>query len=400
MKDTRANPTPLIGHFLIAIGGGISLVAAVISIKGMGVVFAEAATTVMVLMTSLELGKLAAAASVHLHGRLMTPPIRLYLTVTAVALCMITSLGIYSLLTHGWATSQSTVNQIHMDRALIENRIMRAEQREHLAKDELARLDAAIDVFLKFDRATQAETIRTKQYDQRQHLNSELESLGQELNTLQTELTAVIKHESSLTAKTGVINHIAKFVGTTTDSAATIFVLIVVGVADPLAVLLLVTGLDLLRQHHCRIDLPQSNYPTEASKSERHDQKSIAHQQTPNGDSNEHTKSVESGSSQATLKNRLLDALEGHENLLENSEGDRFLRAPGNTIKALLLTLAPEHVSESGKWVSAIDVEGLPARQMRIDGERFRAIRLPPLQTVPSNKSNNGHERNYYERDQ
>ena len=386
MQTTTSNVTPAAGYLFILIGGAISLVAAVISVKGMALVFSGAATTVMILMGSLELGKLAAAACVHLYGNIITPLIRRYLTATAIVLCGMTSLGIYSLLVNAWALTQSTTNQLNLDRSFIERRIERVEQRRLSIADSLDKLDASIAVFIDFDRATQAEATREKQSDQRQLLNTELSSVARELENLHDQLAKVEKDQVTFTAKSGVINHIADFTNTAADTSASVFALLIVGAADPLAVLLLITGLDLVRQQG-----QSKSRRTEQSEPQRHNTaiedtavESIAPIESPRESGRQDERllktastSQSDGHDRCTLHARLLEALANHENTLENEEGERFLRAPTNTIRTLLLKIDPQRVDEASQFVSAIDTDGLPARQIRIDGERVRAIKLP-----------------------
>lgn len=386
MQTTTSNVTPAAGYLLILIGGAISLVAAVISVKGMALVFSGAATTVMILMGSLELGKLAAAACVHLYGNIITPLIRRYLTATAVVLCGITSLGIYSLLANAWALTQSTTNQLDLDRSFIEQRIERVEQRRLSIAESLDRLDASIAVFIDFDRATQAEATREKQSDQRQRLNTELNAVTRDLEDLYEKLAKVGKEQVTLTAKSGVISQIANLTDTAADTSANVFALLIVGAADPLAVLLLITGLDLVRQHRqspsqraTQFEPPRESMAVGESalesmaplgslcQSNEQDERVLETEPTYQSDEND----------SCTLHARLLEGLENHENTLENEEGERFLRAPTNTIRTLLLKLDPQRVNEASQFVSAIDTDGLPARQIRIDGERVRAIKLP-----------------------
>ena len=107
----------LIGFSALFIAG----CAAFFSVKGLGLLFAGSAVSVMVMAASLELGKLMAASFLYRYWRQINVPLRIYLSAAVLVLIGITSLGIYGYLARAYEQTQSTI-------ALLEQQILTTEK--------------------------------------------------------------------------------------------------------------------------------------------------------------------------------------------------------------------------------------------------------------------------------
>ena len=107
----------LIGFSALFIAG----CAAFFSVKGLGLLFAGSAVSVMVMAASLELGKLMAASFLYRYWGQINVPLRVYLSAAVLVLIGITSLGIYGYLARAYERTQSTV-------ALLEQQILTVER--------------------------------------------------------------------------------------------------------------------------------------------------------------------------------------------------------------------------------------------------------------------------------
>ena len=95
---------------LIAISAlSISASAAFYSVSGLSKLFAGASFAVMIMAASLEASKLVIASLLYQYWKTLNKLLRAYLTVAAVVLVLITSMGIYGFLS---AAYQDTYRQL------------------------------------------------------------------------------------------------------------------------------------------------------------------------------------------------------------------------------------------------------------------------------------------------
>ena len=85
--------------FIIALSAlSVSASAAVYSVTGLSMLFAGASTAVMIMAASLEVAKLVIASLLYQYWNKLNKVLRIYLTIAATVLILITSAGIYGYL--------------------------------------------------------------------------------------------------------------------------------------------------------------------------------------------------------------------------------------------------------------------------------------------------------------
>ena len=88
--------------FLLFCAIGLSSTAAYYSVVGLSVVFVGAAIPVIVMGSFLEVSKIAIATYLHKQWKKTYTLLKIYLTTALVVLSIITSIGIYGLLSTGF----------------------------------------------------------------------------------------------------------------------------------------------------------------------------------------------------------------------------------------------------------------------------------------------------------
>ena len=82
--------------FIIALSAlSVSISAAFYSVSGLSKLFAGAAVAVIIMTTSLEVAKLVIASLLYQYRKTLPKLLKYYLTIAAVVLVLITSMGIY-----------------------------------------------------------------------------------------------------------------------------------------------------------------------------------------------------------------------------------------------------------------------------------------------------------------
>ena len=124
--------------FLFASALFIAGNAAYFSVKGIALLFAGSFTSVAIMATSLEIGKLFAASFLYRFWKESTKSLRLYLSIALLGLIGITSLGIYGYLANAFEYTRSRVE-------LYENNIQQLNNNNKYVKEEIQKLEQSTD---------------------------------------------------------------------------------------------------------------------------------------------------------------------------------------------------------------------------------------------------------------
>lgn len=113
----------------------LSGVAAYYSILGLMTIFAAAAIPVAIMGTSLEIGKLVTATFLHNHWKSINFFLKTYLTAAVVVLMVITSLGIFGLLSKANIDANLTVQQAYQRIEQIDRQVNKLEEEQKLSEE-------------------------------------------------------------------------------------------------------------------------------------------------------------------------------------------------------------------------------------------------------------------------
>ena len=131
MKRLKANIFP----FIIALSAlSVSASAAFYSVSGLSKLFAGASFEVIIMAGSLEVAKLVIASLLYQYWDTINKYLRTYLTIAAVVLVLITSMGIYGFLS---AAYQETYQKLSVN----ENKIAFLEEKANFYNDDVIRYD-------------------------------------------------------------------------------------------------------------------------------------------------------------------------------------------------------------------------------------------------------------------
>tara|TARA_R110002110_G_scaffold152181_2_gene344873 strand:+ start:257 stop:1426 length:1170 start_codon:yes stop_codon:yes gene_type:complete len=189
--------------FLFASALFIAGNAAYFSVKGIALLFAGSFTSVAIMATSLEIGKLFAASFLYRFWKESTKSLRLYLSIALLGLIGITSLGIYGYLANAFEYTRSRVE-------LYENNIQQLNNNNKYVKEEIQKLEQSTDTTdVKIDDAiagferiyneyvTQQETNKNDSKEKFERINTEIESKRLVLNDRTTTLDDIIAEINS-----------------------------------------------------------------------------------------------------------------------------------------------------------------------------------------------------------
>jgi hypothetical protein len=249
----------------------IASIAAFFSIKGISLLFAGSFWPVVLMASALEVGKLVATSSLYRYYHELNKLIRAYLFVAIVILMAITSLGIFGFLSDAFyrskikseATSAKVIfieekkNTLQQKFDYNKERIktlsdIRKSQEDRLTSITRQNTDVKKSGLFGTDQTVDTGALKAKAKSmdlvasEVQSANKEIDELSknnetimQGMDVVNNELLAIKQTESKET-DIGTFKFIAKTFDVELDTAVKYFIISLVCVFDPLAVILLI----------------------------------------------------------------------------------------------------------------------------------------------------------------
>ena len=257
----------------------IAAIAAYFSIRGISLLFAGSFWPVVLMASALEIGKLVATSSLYQYYNALNRYIKTYLFAAIAVLMIITSLGIFGFLSDAFYRSKIKYETISAKVTFIEEKKITLQQKFNYNKDRVKTLsnirtsqEERLSATTKQTTSTQksglfgtdqsidASALRSKtkildnvseeiktanlQIDQ---INKENSDTMHELELLNAQLLEAKQNESK-ESDVGTFKFIAKSFNLPLDDAVKYFIISLVFVFDPLAVILLIVFNSLIKK--------------------------------------------------------------------------------------------------------------------------------------------------------
>ena len=187
----------LLPYLILASALSISAVAIYFSIAGLTTIFPGAFWPIVIMGTSLEVGKLVCASWRHHNWKEAPRMLKFYLTTAVIVLIFITSMGIFGFLSKSHIEQQRDVNQANSSITQLTNKINNENnyiirQEELIKKSEKAgestieRTDFNIELEQKKIKNLEDSLSKSISYDQ-----EELSRISDRVGVLDAEMTAL-----------------------------------------------------------------------------------------------------------------------------------------------------------------------------------------------------------------
>ena len=252
----------LLPWFLLFCALGLSGTAAYSSVVGLSVVFVGVALPVIIMGGFLELSKIAIATYLHDKWKETYGVLKLYMTVALVTLSLITSLGIYGLLSTGFSTNiakleigQKEVKNIEVKKQRFEEIKNEYQKEKQILDKDISKLRNALSTNTttqSVDRqtgqvVTRANNANRKSFElqlglaieNRDKMSGKVDALNDSITALDIKVLELESKEISGN-ELGTIKYISELTGWSVKKTANIFILILIFVFDPLAITLVI----------------------------------------------------------------------------------------------------------------------------------------------------------------
>ena len=248
--------------FLLICALGLSGSAAYYSVVGLSVVFSGVAIPVIIMGSFLEISKLAIATYLHDKWKETYGVLKIYMTTALITLSIITSLGIYGLLSTGF---QKNIAKLEISNKQVKNVELKKKRFEEIKNElnlEKTNLDGDITKLrdgLSNNTTTQTVDRRTGQLITKAN-NANRKTFENQLKDAQTRRDTISKKidafNDSITkldvdilnmesqemegSELGTIKYLSEVLGWDIKRTANLFILILIFVFDPLAITLVI----------------------------------------------------------------------------------------------------------------------------------------------------------------
>jgi hypothetical protein len=233
----------------------VSASAAVYSVTGLSMLFAGASTAVIIMAASLEVAKLVIASLLYQYWSKLNKILRIYLTIAAAVLILITSAGIYGYLSSAY---QKTADQT----SIIDSRVASLETKKKLyentrvgilqEKQSLSELKGTLskgsttqftdrkgNLVVRSNNASIKQIENASKSDDK--LSSKLDIVNDSIFALETKILE-IKTTAIGESELGPLKFLSKLTGIAMDRIINWYILVIIFVFDPLAIALVIAA--------------------------------------------------------------------------------------------------------------------------------------------------------------
>ena len=262
---------------------GLSTTAAYYSVLGLSIVFNAVAIPVIIMGLFLESSKLIIATYLHNQWKNIYFGLKLYLTSSLIVLSLITSIGIYGLLSKGFTENIANLN---INQSLIENietkknRFLTTKQEKQTEKLTLTediselRKQLSSGTRIEYKDKETGEIISTTSNAARKTFETQLElstqsrdTISKQIDILNDSITKLeleilnLESTEELNGELGVVKYMSEITGKPLKTVANWLILILIFVFDPLAIALIIATNQSFKNLKPKLDVDNESLP-------------------------------------------------------------------------------------------------------------------------------------------
>ena len=234
----------LVGLSAILVAG----CAAYFSVTGLGVLFAGASLSVMVMASALELAKLVAATYLKQEWETLKGFNKWYLTISVATLMLITSAGIFGYLSNAFQQQNLELQKVERDISVYQNQITKNDteiarytnqlnNQQNIRNSQETNLSKQIDKDKSTSRVTQMIKTADKEIAS---VSKRIDELTIQNNVALDSINNIKNNNIELEKEVGGFRFVAEAFNVPLNDVVKFFILIIVLVFDPLAVALII----------------------------------------------------------------------------------------------------------------------------------------------------------------
>jgi hypothetical protein len=230
----------------------ISISAAYYSILGLTAIFAAAFWPIVILGSSLEVGKIVSTLWLHKYWNRAETQYKVYLCAAVAILMLLTSMGVFGFLSKAHSDQSMISGDVVAKIAIYDEKIKQARDNITVARSSLTQMDAAVDQTMSRSTneqgADKAARLRRSQATERNRLLKEIDAEQKKIQALNDQRAPIAAEVRKVEAEVGPIKYIAALIygdnpeANVLEKAVRWVIILIVIVFDPLALTLLLAA--------------------------------------------------------------------------------------------------------------------------------------------------------------
>jgi hypothetical protein len=252
----------------------ISVSAAYYSILGLTAIFASAFWPIVILGSSLEVGKIISTLWLHKYWDRAELQYKVYLCSAVAILMLLTSMGVFGFLSKAHSDQSMISGDVIAKISIYDEKIKQARDNITVARSALTQMDAAVDQTMSRSTtesgADKAAQLRRSQANERNRLLKEIDTEQKKIQTLNDQRAPIAAEVRKVEAEVGPIKYIAALIygdnpeANVLEKAVRWVIILIVIVFDPLALTLLLAATKTLEwERGINIMSPAARRPEE-----------------------------------------------------------------------------------------------------------------------------------------
>jgi len=230
----------------------ISISAAYYSILGLTAIFAAAFWPIVILGSSLEVGKVVSTLWLHKYWNRAELQYKVYLCSAVAILMLLTSMGVFGFLSKAHSDQSLVSGDVIAKISIYDEKIKQSRDNIDMARKALVQMDAAVDQTMSRSTtesgADKAAQLRRSQANERNRLLKEIDTEQKKIQTLNDQRAPIAAEVRKVEAEVGPIKYIAALIygdnpeANVLEKAVRWVIILIVIVFDPLALTLLLAA--------------------------------------------------------------------------------------------------------------------------------------------------------------
>jgi hypothetical protein len=249
----------------------ISISAAYYSILGLTAIFAAAFWPIVILGSSLEVGKIVSTLWLHKYWDRAELQYKAYLCTAVAILMLLTSMGVFGFLSKAHSDQSMVSGDVVAKISIYDEKIKQARDNIDMSRRALTQMDSAVDQTMSRSTSEQgadrAAQLRRSQATERNRLLKEIDTEQRKIQTLNDQRAPIAAEVRKVEAEVGPIKYIAALIygdnpeANLLDKAVRWVIILIVIVFDPLALTLLLAATKSIEwERSARAKRPEPNY--------------------------------------------------------------------------------------------------------------------------------------------
>jgi len=230
----------------------ISVGAAYYSILGLTAIFAAAFWPIVILGSSLEVGKIVSTLWLHKYWHRAEMQYKIYLSAAVAILMVLTSMGVFGFLSKAHLDQAVPSGDVQAQVQIYDDKIKTQRDNIEAARKALRQMDEAVDQTMSRSSTEQgadkAANLRRGQAKERGNLQNDISRAQTEITKLQEQRAPIASQARQIEAEVGPIKYIAALIygddpdANLLEKAVRWVIILIVVVFDPLALTLLLAA--------------------------------------------------------------------------------------------------------------------------------------------------------------